>query len=277
METVRLLLLSLAVWLLPRKERRRYSQEWFDYLCDPETAHKTRQALGFVFAAIRMDLLLLRRPANAFGKRALDVSFSVFGLIFLAPLLVLCALAVLISGPGPLIVQPKRIGLHGKQFSAFLLRAMHVDDPGAPDLARPLANERQVTRVGRVLRRYSIDELPQLWNVLKGDMSLVGPRADVRGMMAVGLPYDQVAPHYSRRYSVRPGLSGLAQVHGFRGPLHSRKLARMRLALDLKYARNPSLWLDIKIIVLTVMYPLFAARNESGERRKRRGRQRRPR
>jgi SNF family Na+-dependent transporter len=148
METVRLLLLSLAVWLLPRKERRRYSQEWFDYLCDPETAHKTRQALGFVFAAIRMDLLLLRRPANAFGKRALDVSFSVFGLIFLAPLLVLCALAVLISGPGPLIVQPKRIGLHGKQFSAFLLRAMHVDDPGAPDLARPLANERQVTRVG---------------------------------------------------------------------------------------------------------------------------------
>lgn len=117
-------------------------------------------------------------------------------------------------------------------------------------------NDVRVTRLGRILRWTSFDELPQLWNVLKGELSLVGPRCHVPNMLAAGVPYEQLVPHYEMRHQVVPGMTGLAQVRGLRGPTTNAKLAIRRVHADIEYIQNWSIVMDLIILIRTLFLPL---------------------
>ncbi|MBN1955558.1 MAG: sugar transferase [Anaerolineae bacterium] len=184
------------------------------------------------------------KPCWVVVKRLLDIAFSLLGIVFLAPLLALVAILVRLDSPGPALYRDERMGRHGKPFTMYKFRSMHIDSPVRrnPDGSTYVAqNDPRVTRVGRVLRR-GFDELPQLFNVFRGDMSLVGPRPDP----------PEALPHYreadKKRLLVRPGLTGLAQVSG-RTDIPWRE----RLLYDLEYVERTSPWLDAKIAVYTVV------------------------
>lgn len=179
------------------------------------------------------------------AKRTLDVAGALVGLALLAPLILAAALLVACeSGSARVLFLQARGGRGGRTFRIAKLRTMRGDDPAQ---ARP--GDPRVTRVGRVLRRASLDELPQLWNVLRGEMSLVGPRPHA-------LAHDRacagVVPGYRGRQRLRPGLTGWAQVHGHRGPTPTLEAMRARVALDLWYVENRSLGLDLLILARTV-------------------------
>ena len=127
-------------------------------------------------------------------------------------------------------------------------------------LMQATRNDKRFTRLGAVLRQLSIDELPQLLNVLRGDMSLVGPRPHAPGTHAGAKPFEMVTPHYAERHRVRPGMTGLAQVRGWRGETETEEKLLRRVESDLEYIDNWSLWLDLVILARTIM-PVFAARN----------------
>jgi exopolysaccharide biosynthesis polyprenyl glycosylphosphotransferase len=199
-----------------------------------------------------------RRTEQAL-KRLIDIGGSAFLLCFLGPLFLLIAAAIRLDSKGPIIYRQARVGQHGQTFSFLKFRSMYVDsdaaihrqyvttfisrgDPtGKADEIFKITNDPRVTTVGRLLRKASLDELPQLWNVLCGDMSLVGPRPPI--------PYecDSYAPWHRRRImEVKPGITGLWQVMG-----RSRLSFNDMVRLDLKYARQWSIWLDIKILLRT--------------------------
>lgn len=186
------------------------------------------------------------------AKRALDILGATIGLVLLAPLLIIVALAIKATSPGPVFFRQKREGLKGKTFEALKFRSMAVTLGDASGISQTIKDDPRVTPVGRFIRRTSIDELPQLLNVLKGEMSLVGPRPHVPGMMAAGRPYREVVPYYDRRLEMLPGITGWAQVNGLRGETRNPSKARERIDHDLAYIQNFSIWLDLKIIVLTV-------------------------
>ena len=173
-------------------------------------------------------------------KRAVDLVGAGAGLALAAPLIGLAALAIKLDDGGPVFYRQRRVGLDGEEFDLVKLRTMI---PGAEaqgagwavDYADP-----RITRAGRVLRRLSIDELPQLWNVLNGEMSLVGPRP------TLAYQVEQYTPRQRRRLAVKPGLTGWAQVNG-----RAKLLWTDRIELDLWYVENRSAWLDFKIIVRT--------------------------
>ena len=174
----------------------------------------------------------------------MDIVLSAAGLLLLAPVLLLAAVAVALDSAGPVLFRQTRLGLHGHEFGIFKFRSMGYSPPGAAD-AGPyftVANDPRITRIGHFLRRSSIDELPQLFNVLMGDMSLVGPRPDLPAQRSGYAPAD-----WATRCSVRPGITGLAQAQ-----LRSQATPAERLALDLQYARKRSLLLDAKIMLWTL-------------------------
>ena len=174
-------------------------------------------------------------------KRALDVLLSFGGLAVLSPLLALAALAIALESGPPVLFRQQRVGLHGREFGMFKFRSM-VKNAAAIGPFHTADNDPRITGVGRFLRRTSIDELPQLANVLLGDMSLVGPRPDVPAQRAL---YSDA--EWERRLSVRPGLTGLAQVE-----FRSEGTQAQRLALDLQYVREHSVALDLRILWRTV-------------------------
>ena len=181
--------------------------------------------------------------ASASSKRAFDVVTSGLLLIVFAPLLLLVALAVAVEGEGVLFRQ-RRTGLNGRVFTILKFRTMTVaEDSGAIAHARP--GDPRVTRIGRVLRATSLDELPQLINVLRGDMSLVGPRPHA---LAHDHHYAALLPLYRERFAVRPGLTGLAQVAGLRGEIRQLGCMARRIEADLHYARHWSFWTDLLIL-----------------------------
>jgi lipopolysaccharide/colanic/teichoic acid biosynthesis glycosyltransferase len=199
-------------------------------------------------------------------KRALDLTVAVLLLVCLAPVLLLCALVIVLESRGPVVYRQTRVGEGGKTFSMLKLRSMcnaadvgaHVDyavayihgtalsQVSAGQTLYKLANDKRVTRVGRVLRKTSLDELPQLWNVVRGDMSLVGPRP--------ALPYEveQYEPRHRERLNVRPGITGLWQVSG-----RCRTTFEEMVALDCEYIRRQSLALDLLILVKTFPVVVF--------------------
>jgi lipopolysaccharide/colanic/teichoic acid biosynthesis glycosyltransferase len=132
-------------------------------------------------------------------------------------------------------------------------RTMYDDHADPTGQAQTRPDDERITPVGRLLRRTSIDELPQLINVITGDMSLVGPRPHVAGMLAAGIDYAELVPYYNLRHTMRPGLSGWAQANGLRGPTDSAEIARARIDHDIAYIQNFSIWLDLKIIWLTLV------------------------
>lgn len=175
------------------------------------------------------------------AKRLLDMFFSLVLLIVLAPALLVVAAAVAVSSGRPVLFKQTRLGMGGAPFGLYKFRSM-VKDAAARGSYMTETDDPRITGVGRFLRRTSLDELPQLANVLKGDMSLVGPRPDVPAQVEGYLPRD-----WAERCRVRPGITGLAQA-----TFRSEGTPAQRLALDLKYVREHSVWLDLKIMIWTL-------------------------
>ncbi|MCJ0764283.1 sugar transferase [Variovorax terrae] len=174
-------------------------------------------------------------------KRLLDVVLSLAALLLLSPVLLAAALAIALESGLPVLFRQTRLGLHGREFGMLKFRSM-VKNAAAIGPYFTADNDPRITRVGRFIRRTSIDELPQIINVLKGDMSLVGPRPDVPAQRALYSDADWV-----QRCSVRPGITGLAQAL-----LRSAATPQQRLEMDLRYTREASVWFDLRIMVWTV-------------------------
>jgi lipopolysaccharide/colanic/teichoic acid biosynthesis glycosyltransferase len=174
-------------------------------------------------------------------KRFLDIMISLAALLVLAPVWLLAVLAIALESGGPVLFQQTRLGLQGREFNMLKFRSMR-QNAAATGPYFTAANDTRITRVGRFIRRTSIDELPQLLNVLRGDMSLVGPRPDLPAQRGLYSDAD-----WAQRCSVRPGITGLAQAM-----LRSEATEAQRLALDLRYTREASVWFDLKILGLTV-------------------------
>jgi Undecaprenyl-phosphate glucose phosphotransferase len=183
------------------------------------------------------------------SKRLLDIAGASLGLIVLAPLMFLSALAVKIDSPGPVFFRQRRNGFNVKQFSIFKFRTMTVMEDGGSVIQAKRFDPR-VTKVGRVLRRTSIDEIPQLFNVLRGEMSLVGPRPHA---LAHDDHYGDLLSEYAFRHHVKPGITGWAQVKGYRGETARVEQMKGRVDCDLWYINNWSLLLDFKILTLTCL------------------------
>jgi polysaccharide biosynthesis protein PslA len=185
-------------------------------------------------------------------KRAMDIAVAGLALVLLSPLLLTVGALIRLTSAGPALFRQRRTGLNGAEFTIFKFRTMYSELQDVTGVRHTVQDDPRVTQIGRVLRKYSIDELPQLLNVLAGDMSIVGPRAHAVGMLALGVPYNQFVRDYDLRHLVRPGLTGQAQVRGFRGEVVDEAHARGRIAEDLDYVRNMSLLRDVKIMLLTL-------------------------
>lgn len=191
-------------------------------------------------------------PGRSTTKRVFDVAGAGVALLFLAPLFAALALAIRWESPGPVFFVQNRYGRRGRLFRVYKFRTMYADMTDRSGVCQTVAGDRRVTRIGHILRLTSFDELPQLFNVLKGEMSLVGPRPHVPGMLAGGFLYEDLVPYYFQRYTVRPGLTGLAQSNGCRGSTTDPAAAIARVDYDLDYIENWSLWLDCKIVLRTI-------------------------
>lgn len=194
-------------------------------------------------------------------KRMLDIVLSLAALVALAPVMALAALAIKATSAGPVIFTQRREGYQGRLFLAYKLRTLWFEDTDASGLRQIKADDPRITPIGRFLRRTNIDELPQLLNVLKGDMSLVGPRPHVPFMLAGRMAYDELVPYYRQRLEMPPGLTGWAQANGLRGPTDDPGRARARIDHDLAYIQNFSLLLDARVMIRTIRSEI---RNVSG-------------
>lgn len=198
---------------------------------------------------------LMRRPMTATHtvvKAVEDYVVATIGLILVAPVLVIAAIAIKLDSPGPVLFKQPRRGLNNAIFPMFKLRTMTVDptDDGSKGTSR---DDPRITRVGRFLRRTSIDELPQLLNVLRGEMSVVGPRAHVPNMLVADQAYIEAVKQYATRHRIKPGITGWAQINGMRGGITSLEKAERGVDLDVYYIKNWSLWFDIVIMIRTVL------------------------
>jgi len=182
---------------------------------------------------------------NEIVKTVEDYVLSAILLLLASPLMLLIAIGVKISSPGPILYRQRRVGWNGQEFTMFKFRSMPVEAEKETGPVWANKMDKRATRFGSFLRKTSLDELPQLFNVLKGEMSLIGPRPE-RPMFVE--KYKDEIPHYMKKHLVKAGLTGWAQVHGWRGntSLHTR------IEHDLYYIENWSLWLDIKIIIMTI-------------------------
>jgi putative colanic acid biosynthesis UDP-glucose lipid carrier transferase len=186
-------------------------------------------------------------PASMTAKRLFDLLVGTALLLISVPVMVLVALAVALESPGPILFCQKRTGQNGKTFPIFKFRSMRVMERGC-EVRQAVEGDDRITRVGRVIRKLSLDELPQLFNVIAGQMSLVGPRPHA---IVHDEYYGALIAGYVMRQRVKPGITGWAQVNGSRGPTPSIALMRRRVVLDAWYVANHSLALDIKILVRT--------------------------
>ena len=185
-------------------------------------------------------------------KRTLDIVVSLSMLVLLAPVLLAIAALIMLESRGSPIFSQVRWGLNGRKIRIYKFRSMRLDLCDPSGVAQTVENDPRVTRLGAILRKTNVDELPQLLNVLKGDMSLVGPRCHAIGMLAGGMLYEELVPSYHKRHVMRPGLTGLAQMRGLRGPTDRASRARARINADLHYIENFSFALDVRILFGTL-------------------------
>lgn len=197
------------------------------------------------------SLTVLGQPAavRSWLKRAFDILGAGAGLVLLSPLLALVALLIRLDSPGPVLFPQERYGLGGRTFRIYKFRTMTAA-ASREVFRQATVGDVRITRLGGILRRTSIDELPQLFNVLAGDMSLIGPRPHP---LALDEHYRHVIAGYMDRYAVRPGMSGLAQVSGHRGPTPTDESMAARVAQDLRYIATWSFAADLRILVATVL------------------------
>ena len=192
-------------------------------------------------------LTIPHAPDSIAAKRMLDIALAGLLAVLLSPLLALVSLAVALDSGGPVLFCQKRTGLNGKTFPIFKFRSMHVLEDGA-EVVQASKNDARVTRVGRVIRKLSLDELPQLVNVIAGDMSLVGPRPHA---VAHDIYYGAALSNYAVRQQVKPGITGWAQVNGARGATPTLDVMQQRINFDAWYVANANLALDLLILVRT--------------------------
>ena len=194
---------------------------------------------------INIRYVPLSNTVNAVMKRTVDIVGSFVGLVVTSPLLLVVAIAIRATSKGPVIFSQERIGQHNRPFKMYKFRTMYVQDVKEEKKGWTTKDDPRVTKVGRFLRRTSIDELPQLFNILVGDMSLVGPRPERPQYVE---KFKEEIPRYMVKHQVRPGLTGWAQINGYRGDTSIRK----RIEYDIYYIENWSLEFDIKIMFLTI-------------------------
>lgn len=215
----------------------------------PNSARRKRSTIG-PFKLIE----IYKRPIEGFSavqKRLFDIVFGTVALMLFTPLMLATAVAIRLDSPGPVLFRQKRHGYNNKPIEVLKFRSMYTDlcDPTAVKAVR--RGDTRVTKVGRFIRRTSIDELPQFINVIKGDLSLVGPRPHATTARTGDMLYDQIERAYSARHKVKPGVTGWAQIKGWRGEMNSEEKIRQRLEHDLYYIEHWSLWFDLKIVLLT--------------------------
>jgi len=191
-------------------------------------------------------------PAASIRKRLFDLVVASAALLFFAPLLITVAIAIKATSRGPVLFVQRRYGYRNRSFKIYKFRTMRMGAGDVRGVRQTVQGDSRVTRIGRILRKTSLDEIPQLLNVIKGDMSLVGPRPHVPGMLAAQLAYEDLVPYYFQRHSARPGITGLAQVNGCRGSTVEPNRAISRIDYDLHYIEKWSLSVDIMIIVRTI-------------------------
>lgn len=213
-----------------------------DYNSLIPTRPYTEDLMGLPVINIRY--VPLTNTGNAFIKRTADIFGSLFGILITSPIMLFCAIMVKLTSPGPIIFKQERVGLHNKPFFMYKFRSMAQQAPSEEKKAWTTKDDPRVTKFGRIMRKTSLDELPQLFNILKGDMSLVGPRPE-RPLFVE--KFKEEIPRYMVKHQVRPGLTGWAQVNGYRGDTSIRK----RIEHDIYYIENWSVWFDIKIIIMT--------------------------
>jgi putative colanic acid biosynthesis UDP-glucose lipid carrier transferase len=205
-------------------------------------------ALGMAPAEYRDLVVEESKGVNGWPKRLMDILIGVPSLMIAALPMLAIALAVKLSSPGPVFFRQKRYGLGGEEIEVTKFRTMYVQDPDAP-VKQARQHDERITPLGRFLRRTSLDELPQLINVVRGDMSPVGPRPHA-------IPHNQqyrvLIPEYMLRHKIKPGITGWAQVNGWRGETDTLRKMEYRVEHDLDYIRRWSPWLDLKILWLTV-------------------------
>jgi undecaprenyl-phosphate galactose phosphotransferase/putative colanic acid biosynthesis UDP-glucose lipid carrier transferase len=227
-------LLPLSVFLLP------------DRALEPLIFQTTQQmGAGTVFEIQRAPLSI----TELVGKRLVDLVLASTALLMLLPLLILVGIAVKIDSRGPVIFRQRRNGFNGREFRIYKFRSMTVLEDGDA-IKQATRNDKRVTRLGQILRMTSIDELPQLINVLRGEMSLVGPRPHA---IAHDNEYAKSICNYAFRHHVKPGITGWAQVHGMRGETPNLEVMEKRITLDIWYINNWSIWLDLRILAMTTL------------------------
>ena len=203
-----------------------------------------------------IDTLVVSRGTlsfiNRIKKRGFDLAVTIPLLIVLFPLLAVVAIAIKLDSPGPVLFRQKRVGQANRIFSIYKFRSMrtHQSDENGDASTQP--DDSRVTRVGRFIRRTSIDELPQLLNVLRSEMSVVGPRPHALGSLAGDKLFWEINQHYWLRHALKPGITGLAQIRGFRGATHQQEDLEMRLQSDLEYLQGWRMWRDVTILFGTI-------------------------
>lgn len=203
----------------------------------------TEDILGLPVINIRH--VPLNNSFYAAVKRLMDIFGSIAGMVLASPVMLLMCVLIKLTSPGPLIYKQERVGLHNKTFQMYKFRSMEVQNEREERKAWTVRNDPRVTGIGKFMRHTSIDELPQLFNILKGDMSLVGPRPERPFFVE---KFREEIPRYMVKHQVRPGLTGWAQVNGYRGDTSIRK----RIECDLYYIENWTVGFDIKILLLTI-------------------------
>lgn len=231
-----------------------------DVLMAPTPLQRRTGGGSMAYLGLTPTLALYRRPMvglRAVIKRTLDIVLSGTALLLLAPLLALVAVAIRLDSPGPVLFRQKRRGMNNQPISIYKFRSMYTAATDANADKLVVAGDVRVTRLGAFIRRTSIDELPQLFNILKGDMSLVGPRPHAYAAKAADRLYEEVVTRYPARHRVHPGLTGLAQVRGYRGnTLHEADIVN-RVESDLEYIDRWTVGMDLRIIARTAVAFLF--------------------
>lgn len=217
--------------------------------------HRGRSEGPPVAGGLRL-VRLADRPMSGFAgtvKRLEDYTLAIIGLAVAAVPMALIALAVRLDSPGPVLFRQRRAGFNNRDFHVLKFRTMHHAEADQEARRQVTEGDKRVTQVGAILRRTSLDELPQLFNVLQGDMSFIGPRPHAPGTRAGGRLFEEVMARYNARHRVKPGLTGLAQVRGWRGPTETEEKLIRRVESDLEYIDTWSPWLDLTIIVRTLL------------------------
>lgn len=194
---------------------------------------------------------------SPFFKRAEDLVLSCLAILALSPFMLLIAMAIKLDSPGPVLFRQKRYGYNNRLIEVFKFRSMHQHQADATAETQTTRGDARVTRVGRFIRKTSLDELPQLFNVALGTMSMVGPRPHATATKAAGILFEQAVKEYTSRHRVKPGITGLAQINGYRGETDTVEKIEKRVEFDLEYIENWSVWFDLYILMRTVPAVLF--------------------